>query len=950
MDITTTSAKSNLSTKQASSTALPAATLSSFPISLPPLSKPVKKYACCFCDRGFSRSEHRSRHERSHTKERPFHCSKCSSTFVRRDLLLRHDRTVHGTAKRDQSKSTRKEIKNNNSYNNSGSNSNNINSSNDNNDNTSYISSSSGANNNIKSNTENLSSVSDNTPPPASAASNVGNSRKRRRSVTNKQNFKDQNSFLNVFSIKQKIKHEPCNVSASTTTHPAVSSLLCSVSSVTKNTVREPHSSKNNKIIHNNTISSLVDHTKFVSLTRPLLRSTLVPELQTSLPNHKPELNSTPVSAALAAATTNVALTGQLSSVTNFTVPQLGAAFSLSDLFANLEIHHEEHLITLSLTLCKLQLNRYLSAYFYYFHPTLPFLHTNSFVPTDQRLVQAPLLFGVCSIGALLCREKQVSVLLHNASRFLAATQLGRNAPVSSSLANISITGGSSPLWLLQTLITHLVYCAWCGDVRGFEYLKTLRPTVAALVRAALAKQLQHRKNRRAAATATKSRSEFIETECVLRAYYAVFVLLGSCTVVFDCAPLPLFLPGEIPEDAALPCSELFWNSSLSVSEFAKHPNHAPKFQTIFRQLAQPDGANSISNINITASDGLSPMAIRVLGTALFLDVWRANATVKTTANDRAALQHRLNAFGLICTDPEPGQGQLISHFLVNSPPIAMALVIDDTNSSGNRLDIIHRLRTHQHPLVLDSYILSLVAELRVHIDLALVKKTIQRHEPHEIASAAYNTLVRLMANAGPHAPVLSYYNQQEEQQHLFERTNIVELVRKCFEFIKVILLPGLNLSISFFEASSNWLSTESILNLFETSLVLVMWCHHHHCRQIQKQQQQQNERDKNDNNWAAGNAFYAEIEKTLRESGPPSPTVDVAAAAVPVSLCLVMADFLHACREAWGIAELLGSALRIFAYQMQSASAPPSLPLQQHQNSRAGIIFRCDTGARNPF
>ncbi|KAI7054441.1 hypothetical protein KC352_g44829, partial [Hortaea werneckii] len=54
-----------------------------------------KRYKCTFCSRAFSRSEHRSRHERSHTKERPFKCSKCRSTFVRRDLLLRHDRTVH---------------------------------------------------------------------------------------------------------------------------------------------------------------------------------------------------------------------------------------------------------------------------------------------------------------------------------------------------------------------------------------------------------------------------------------------------------------------------------------------------------------------------------------------------------------------------------------------------------------------------------------------------------------------------------------------------------------------------------------------------------------------------------------------------------------------------------------------------------------------------------------
>ncbi|KAH9883571.1 hypothetical protein F4778DRAFT_628599 [Xylariomycetidae sp. FL2044] len=60
-----------------------------------PLTQPERKYKCQFCNRAFSRSEHRSRHERSHTKERPFKCGKCRSTFVRRDLLLRHDRTVH---------------------------------------------------------------------------------------------------------------------------------------------------------------------------------------------------------------------------------------------------------------------------------------------------------------------------------------------------------------------------------------------------------------------------------------------------------------------------------------------------------------------------------------------------------------------------------------------------------------------------------------------------------------------------------------------------------------------------------------------------------------------------------------------------------------------------------------------------------------------------------------
>ncbi|SCW01774.1 LAFE_0E06964g1_1 [Lachancea fermentati] len=54
-----------------------------------------KKYICSFCAKAFSRSEHRARHERSHTGVKPFTCTVCSHSFVRRDLLQRHIRTVH---------------------------------------------------------------------------------------------------------------------------------------------------------------------------------------------------------------------------------------------------------------------------------------------------------------------------------------------------------------------------------------------------------------------------------------------------------------------------------------------------------------------------------------------------------------------------------------------------------------------------------------------------------------------------------------------------------------------------------------------------------------------------------------------------------------------------------------------------------------------------------------
>ncbi|KAK8166749.1 hypothetical protein IWX90DRAFT_365225, partial [Phyllosticta citrichinensis] len=51
---------------------------------------------CQFCDRVFSRVEHKVRHEKTtHMGERPHKCSNCSKAFSRSDNLLQHYRTVH---------------------------------------------------------------------------------------------------------------------------------------------------------------------------------------------------------------------------------------------------------------------------------------------------------------------------------------------------------------------------------------------------------------------------------------------------------------------------------------------------------------------------------------------------------------------------------------------------------------------------------------------------------------------------------------------------------------------------------------------------------------------------------------------------------------------------------------------------------------------------------------
>lgn len=52
---------------------------------------------CATCTRSFARLEHLKRHERSHTKEKPFECPECTRCFARRDLLLRHQQKLHMT-------------------------------------------------------------------------------------------------------------------------------------------------------------------------------------------------------------------------------------------------------------------------------------------------------------------------------------------------------------------------------------------------------------------------------------------------------------------------------------------------------------------------------------------------------------------------------------------------------------------------------------------------------------------------------------------------------------------------------------------------------------------------------------------------------------------------------------------------------------------------------------
>ncbi|KAB8258662.1 hypothetical protein BDV32DRAFT_151107 [Aspergillus pseudonomiae] len=50
----------------------------------------LKKFRCAVCDKGYSKLEHLTRHERTHVNLKPFHCTQCNKAFGRQDVLNRH--------------------------------------------------------------------------------------------------------------------------------------------------------------------------------------------------------------------------------------------------------------------------------------------------------------------------------------------------------------------------------------------------------------------------------------------------------------------------------------------------------------------------------------------------------------------------------------------------------------------------------------------------------------------------------------------------------------------------------------------------------------------------------------------------------------------------------------------------------------------------------------------
>jgi len=112
-------------------------------------------------------------------------------------------------------------------------------------------------------------------------------------------------------------------------------------------------------------------------------------------------------------------------------------------------------------------LNKYLSTYFNLYHHHLPFLHQESFKPTTA---SPPLLLAVLSIGALYSFEREHAFMLHVGSKVLVTQFLQQKD---------NFDSRKCPLWAMQSTLLNMIFESWSGDPKGLEWTCSIKSLLA---------------------------------------------------------------------------------------------------------------------------------------------------------------------------------------------------------------------------------------------------------------------------------------------------------------------------------------------------------------------------------------------------------------------------------------------------------------------------------------
>ncbi|KXL46615.1 hypothetical protein M433DRAFT_65482 [Acidomyces richmondensis BFW] len=539
-----------------------------------------KKYRCQFCSRAFSRSEHRSRHERSHTKERPFKCGKCRSTFVRRDLLLRHDRTVHA---KDGGVPLQSDAKRRNGGNKASPN---------------------GSSSKLPELDEAaLEQFGDgNDPFSIEQAAMLMTNFQQRAAMSGADQSTIQAEPL-ITPHGPHLMEPPMPYPGSMTlpqmtgwdqmlphhvSQPKASSIS---SSLDASQDMLPYPGANSIAGASNTLPPLMERQQSQNDGLPSFNASIMNGLATP-----GALSPFPSMMGPVSPVDYRRSPGPPQQCTMAKPPQVDTEDSISRIMDNIRRCDCEGALLETFRLPQMNvLNRYLSTYFNFFHHHLPFLHPASFNPAT---VPAALLLSVLSIGALYTFEQDQAYMLHIGSKVLVHQFLQKKENFSSR---------KCPLWMMQASLLNMSFASWSGDPKGLEWACSIKSLLANMV-AGNRYELKLRSEAREGRQPTHE--EWIEDEGCRRTYFAVYIFFGLLTLTYNHTPAISFNEFDTLE---LPSSETLWNLEAADNESWSESLTASTIIT-FREahdaLFQGETAR------------YSAFATRVMINALFLEVW----------------------------------------------------------------------------------------------------------------------------------------------------------------------------------------------------------------------------------------------------------------------------------------------------------------------------------------
>ena len=377
---------------------------------------------------------------------------------------------------------------------------------------------------------------------------------------------------------------------------------------------------------------------------------------------------------------------GPSQALTMAKAPQLENDEQCAKIWSNIQnADSEGHLLdTFRLPLMTV-LNRYLSTYFNLFHHHLPFLHPASFEPTE---ISPPLLLGVLSIGALYTFEQEQAYMLHIGSKVLVNQFLQNKENFSSRRC---------PLWTMQSTLLNMIFASWSGDPKGLEWACSIKSLLANMV-AGNRYELKLRSEAREGAQ--PSHEEWIEDEGCRRTYYAVYIFFGLLTLTYNHTPAISFNEFDTLD---LPSSESLWNIEASDEESWRESLTASTIIT-FREahdsLFQGESAR------------YSAFATRVMINALFLEVW----------------YHKRS--------PEALQDVVTEYKL----RLALETWEKSLQMCEPETVVVQLSAPHKgHPLIFNAMAMYRNTRARLLVDLKTVQEALRYHDSYEVAAAMTN-------------------------------------------------------------------------------------------------------------------------------------------------------------------------------------------------------------------